>query len=67
MTRYPRAIYFKNGKAVGTTMSMLGKGFEYYDSMFIINLPSDHYDFMGPINVFGKTKKEIETEAEQYE
>jgi hypothetical protein len=67
MSKYPRAIFFKDGKAVGTTNTMHGKGFDYYDSMHVMQLPSDHYDFLGPINVVGKTKEEIEAEIKSYE
>ena len=56
MNNYPRSIFFKNGKAIKTNE------FCDYDSIIVMNLPSDHYDFIGPINVIGKSKSEIEEE-----
>ncbi len=58
MNLFPRGIYFKCGKAVGSFPSIVD-----YDSQKTIDLPSDHYDFLGPIDVLGKTKEEIEKEV----
>lgn len=60
MTSYPRSIYFKDGKAVGSHSSLP------YDTVKTIWLPSDHYDFLGPINIFGKTEEEIELEIKKH-
>ena len=57
---FPRSIYFLNDKAVGS--HPVGK----YDKMRVISLPSDHYDFLGPINIYGKTEQEIKEESKTY-
>lgn len=59
-SNYPRSVYFKNTKAIGT--------FDHsdHDDMFIIQIPSDHFDFLGPINIIGKTKVEIENEVKEF-
>jgi len=57
MKMYPRSIYFLQGKAIGTFN--LGR----HDSMHVMMLPSDHYDFLGSIDIIGKTKDQIELEA----
>ncbi len=59
-----RTVYFKNGKAIGAGFT--SAQFEA-DKAEVIRLPTDHYDFIGPIKVFGKTKEEIEKEAKTYE
>jgi hypothetical protein len=59
MTKYPRSIYFLQGKAIGTFN--LGR----HDDMHVMMLPSDHYDFLGPINIIGKTQEKIQQEANE--
>jgi hypothetical protein len=58
--KIPRSVYFKDGKAIGTFPS------QPYDSMTVINLPTDHYDFRGPIDIIGKTKEQIEKQVEGF-
>lgn len=65
MIYFPRTVYFKDGKAIGAGVG--GSHQKKHDSMEVIFLPSDHYDFIGPIKVCGKTKAEIENEAATYE
>ena len=60
MNLYSRAVYFKDGKAVGAGV---GGSHQDFDHMEVMLLPSDHYDFIGPIKVWGKTKYEIEQEV----
>jgi hypothetical protein len=59
---FPRGVYFKDGKAVGIS-PYAGE----YDCVHTIFLPSDHYDFAGPVRVNGKTKEQIEQEAVWFE
>jgi hypothetical protein len=51
----PRSLYFKNGKFVGT----FNLGTESHDEVHYMHLPTDHYDFCGPINLRNKTYQEI--------
>lgn len=60
----PRGIYFKNGKATGTQRPHVSEGDSI--SLDVIFLPTDHYDFIGPIKVQGKSKEDIEAEAESF-
>lgn len=53
----PRGVYFKGGKAIGTHPP------KDYDDFVVINLPTDHYDFVGSIKLAGKTKEEILAEV----
>jgi len=64
MRTYPRAVFFKDGRAIGAGFTAASKE---ADKMVVMMLPSDHYDFIGPINVVGKTRAEIENEAASYE
>lgn len=54
MKLIPRSIYFRNGKAIGTFPN------QDYDIVETMWLPTDHYDFIGPISLIGRTKEEIE-------
>lgn len=58
----PRGIYFKNGVGV----SVVPQVCHDYDECKVVYLPTDHYDFIGPINIVGKTLDQIKTEAETY-
>lgn len=62
MSMYPRAVLFKNGRAVGTYTMAID-----HDTMVVMHLPSDHYDFLGPISVVGKTKEEIERDVRTWQ
>lgn len=57
----PRLVAFKDGKAVA-----VGQHCNHYSGakLEVIHLPTDHYDFIGPVDVVGKTKEQIEAEAE---
>jgi hypothetical protein len=61
-TMINRAVGFKDGKAVcaGTSVNVAT-----VDSVEVIPLPTDHYDFVGPVIVKGKTREEIIREAEE--
>ena len=59
LSMIPRAVYFSENKAVGAGFAAPN----VYDAVFVINLPTDHYDFIGPISCIGKSKEEIEKEA----
>lgn len=55
----PRGIAFDKitGKAVAVCPQI-----DYYDKQYeqkVIDLPTDHYDFIGDINPIGKTEHEI--------
>jgi hypothetical protein len=56
----PRAVGFKNGIAVcaGNAVHV-----NDLDSVEVIELPTDHYDFLGPVTVQGKTYEQIVQEA----
>jgi hypothetical protein len=55
----PRLVAFdENGKAICT-----GCPANLYSNTQTIRLPTDHYDFAGPVNVQGKTKEQIEREV----
>ena len=58
MNMYPRAVYFKLGKAVGA--GVCAESYPH-DSMKVMELPSEHYDFID-YDVKGKTVEEIESE-----
>jgi len=47
-----------NGKAI-----VAGNPTCFYKNMKVMWLPTDHYDFNGPLNVKGKTEQEIIAEA----
>lgn len=57
MQFFNRSVYFLNGKAVGTHPIYPGA------TMVVMQLPSDHYDFLGPVSILGKTKAQIEAEV----
>ena len=63
MNKYPRAVYFSNG--LGVCAGVSGQ-LTSHDSMVVVLLPSEHYDFVGPVNVRGKTLSQIEKEVESY-
>lgn len=59
----PRSVYFKDGICIGAGFCSSA---HQADQMEIIALPTDHYDFLGPINVLSKTKEQIEQEISKY-
>lgn len=58
-----RSVYFKAGVCIGAGFCAAEQD---ADKTEVIALPTDHYDFLGPIKVLGKTKEQIETEATSY-
>lgn len=58
-----RAVYFKTGVCIGAGFCAAERE---ADATEVIALPTDHFDFLGPIKVIGKTKEQIETEAANY-
>lgn len=57
----PRTVYFnKDGIAIGAGFSACEQEAAYSRGM---HLPTDHYDFLGPVKVKGKTESEIMAEA----
>lgn len=58
MQNIPRAVYFKNGICVG-----VGTGAELseHNQELTFALPTDHYDFAGPLanTLRGKTLREV--------
>ena len=55
--KVPRSVYFKDGIAVGVG---IGGWMQSHDKMVVMELPSDHYDFIGLVDVVGKSIEEIE-------
>lgn len=57
----PRLVAFLDNKAIAVGLSC-----NHYPKakLEVIHLPTDNLDFIGPVNVLGKTRKEIELEAE---
>lgn len=53
---YPRGLYFVNGLCVGTHCTVPKNE---KPTMEVVQLPSDHYDFIGPLVIQGKTLAEI--------
>jgi hypothetical protein len=70
MQMIPRMIAFDRttGKAIAAGANADHP--DYVNSQkVVIDLPTDHYDFLGPINPVGKTEQEVRAEvatAEQY-
>ena len=64
MTLIPRVVAFdENDKALCAGNAVYAETNTKYTK--IMHLPTDHYDFLGPLNVKGKTAEEIETEAKE--
>lgn len=61
MKLYPRSVYFVNGRAIGAGFSCAEQ--ESKKKTVVMFLPSEHPDFLGPINVLGKTQEQIELEV----
>lgn len=59
----PRNVYFRDGFCIGAGFSSVEKD---ADKVEVILLPTEHYDFLGPIEVLNKTKTQIELEASKY-
>jgi hypothetical protein len=60
----PRSVYFDhNGKCIGAGFSAVEREAA---TTKIMLLPTDHYDFLGPIQVKGKSEAEIIEEASQF-
>lgn len=66
MVVFPRDAAFKDGKcvAVGCPAALYNKKDGYTHAT--VWLPSDHYDFIGPLKVEGLTADEIREHAAQY-
>lgn len=62
MQLFSRAVHFKGDRGAGAGFALCQRD---YDRTEVLSLPSDHYDFLGPLDVVGKTKDEILLEAEQ--
>lgn len=58
---YPRLVAFEDNKAV-----VEGNPAHFYKDKRVISLPSDHYDFAGPIRVEGKTQEQIDQEVSEF-
>lgn len=56
-----RAVYFIDGKAIGAGFSPAM--YSPKVKAEVIALPTEHYDFLGPIDIIGKSKAEIEAEV----
>lgn len=54
MRLFPRGVYFLNGVGVAVSFAPIK-----FDQHLGMELPSDHYDFPGPINVKGKSQQQI--------
>lgn len=61
----PRRIAFKNNIAVGNCFYTLTTVDSNVENKIML-LPTDHYDFDGPIDYIGKTKEQIEFEVKQF-
>lgn len=59
LTKYPRGIYFVDGKAVCVSPELAPEG----AALVVMEIPSDHYDFFGPLKIKGLTCGEIQEEA----
>lgn len=57
----PRGVGFKNG--IGVCAGNCVHVANDIDSVKTVFLPTDHYDFLGPVSVKGKTLEEIKKEA----
>ena len=60
----PRLIVFKNGVAVGNCFYKLTADSNVETKVML--LPTDHYDFDGPVDFLGKTKDQIESNVKQF-
>jgi len=56
----PRKLLFFNGVCVGVNCSVR------HDEAQILNLPSDHFDVIGPVNPLGKSLDHIRREIQEY-
>lgn len=57
----PRLVAFVDGIAVAAGLNCNNHSGA---SLSVVHLPTDHYDFIGPVDVVGKTLLQIELEAE---
>jgi len=64
MKLYPRSVYFVNGRAIGAGFSVAEQ--DPKKKTVVMFLPSEHHDFLGPINVLGKTQEQIELEVNPF-
>jgi hypothetical protein len=62
MNTYPRGLYFKGDKCVGSAPMANTEGAR----LIVMHLPSGHYDFLGPISVVGKTEEQIKDDVASY-
>ncbi len=61
----PRLVAFdKNGRCVSAGVGCYTAEYSYTS---VINLPTDHYDFIGPILVKGKTEQMIKRELAKWQ
>lgn len=62
MKTYPHSLYFVNDKCVGAGFCQVPAA----AVMHVVNMPSDHYDFIGPVSYRGYTLEEIKKECSRY-
>lgn len=60
MTWIPRGLWFFNGVCEGTMAHSEGA------SLSVVFLPTDHYDFLGPIQVYRLTLRQIEENIAEF-
>ena len=64
---YPRAVYFDmDGFCIGAGVGGMEVARRTKHTEKTMELPSDHYDFLGPINYLGKVKEQIEAEVKVF-
>lgn len=61
LSKYPRGVYFVDGKAVCSSPELPPFG----ATLKVMDIPSDHYDFFGPIQFRGLTELQILEQAEK--
>lgn len=61
----PRCVAFKNGIAVGGCFYKRTTVDSNVEEKVVL-LPTDHYDFAGPVDFIGKTKEQIESDVKQF-
>lgn len=59
----PRGVGFKDG--IGVCAGNAVHVARDINSVKVVFLPTDHYDFLGPVSVKGKTLEEIKKEADR--
>lgn len=61
MTLIPRQVAFVDDHAVAAGVACQVTS---HDCTEVLFLPTDHYDFLGPVRVEGKTRDEIEHDVQ---